>query len=75
MTTESHQIAALLAAGVKRWFPFSIEHADHRDAYPDANAEGDVITIVVTDRHGRAKREYRAVIQLVAEDPPSGALQ
>jgi hypothetical protein len=72
MTTESHQIAALLAAGVKRWFPFSIEHADH--AYPDANAEGDVITIVVTDRHGRAKREYRAVIQLVAEDPPGGTL-
>jgi hypothetical protein len=75
MTTESHQIAALFAAGVGDWFPFSIEHADGRDAYADANAEGDVITIVVTDRLGRAKREYRAVIQLVAEDPRSGAPQ
>jgi hypothetical protein len=72
MTAEAHQIAARLAAASE---VFPIKQADGWDSRADASAEGDVLTIVVTDHLGRAKREYRAVIQLVAEEPPSDAPQ
>jgi hypothetical protein len=79
VTTESHQIAALFVALLANdpfGFPISIRDADGRIfRHGDASAEGDVLTIVVTDLRGRAKREYRAVVQLVAEDPSSGAHQ
>ncbi|MCV7176159.1 hypothetical protein [Mycolicibacterium sphagni] len=65
MTTEAHQIAARLAAASE---VFPISKTDDWDSRADATAEGDVITVVVTDHLGRAKREYRAVIQCVAED-------
>ncbi|KUI13607.1 hypothetical protein AU192_04180 [Mycobacterium lehmannii] len=65
MTTEAHQIAARLAAASE---VFPIKKTDDFDSRADVTAEGDVITVVVTDHLGRAKREYRAVIQYVAED-------
>ncbi|BBY61153.1 hypothetical protein [Mycolicibacterium sarraceniae] len=64
MTAEAHQIAARLAAASE---VFPIRKPDDWDSRADATAEGDAITIVVTDHLGRAKREYRAVVQLVAE--------
>jgi hypothetical protein len=64
VTTEAQQIAARLAAASE---VFPIKKTDDWDSRADATAEGDVITIVVTDHLGRAKREYRAVIQCVAE--------
>lgn len=71
MTTEKHQISARLAAASE---VFAIKKADDWDSRADVTAEGDVITAVVTDHLGRAKREYRAVIQCVAEDVrPTGA--
>lgn len=70
MTTEAQQIATRLAAASE---VFPIRRVDW-DSRADATAEGDVITVVVTDHLGRAKREYRAVIQRVAEDArPTGA--
>lgn len=65
MTTEAHLIAARLAAASE---VFPIKRTDDFDSRADVSAEGDVITIAVTDHLGRAKREYRAVIQCVAED-------
>lgn len=65
MTAEAHLIAARLAAASE---VFPIKRTDDFDSRADVSAEGDVITIVVTDHLGRAKREYRAVIQCVAED-------
>lgn len=65
MTTEAHQIAARLAAASE---VFPIKKVADWDSRADVTAEGDVITIVVRDHMGRARREYRAVIQFVAED-------
>ena len=65
MTAEAHLIAARLAAASE---VFPIKRTDDFDSRADVSAEGDVITIVVTDHLGRGKREYRAVIQCVAED-------
>lgn len=65
MTTEAHLIAARLAAASE---VFPIKKTDDFDSRADVSAEGDVLTIVVTDHMGRAKREYRAVLQCVAED-------
>lgn len=56
---ETHQIAARLAAA-SEVFPISTN--DDWDARADVSADGDVITIVVTDHLGRAKRKYRAYI-------------
>lgn len=66
MTAEAHQIAARLAAASQ---VFPIQKIDDWDSRADASAEGDVITIVATDHLGRAKREYRAVVQLIASTP------
>lgn len=63
--SEAQQIAARLAAASE---VFPIKKADDWDSRADASAEGDVITVVVRDHMGRATREYRAVIQYVAED-------
>ena len=65
MTAEAHLIAARLAAASE---VFPIKRTDDFDSRADVSAEGDVITIAVTDHLGRGKREYRAVIQCVAED-------
>lgn len=77
MTTESHQIAAFFAAVLARdpfGCPIPIRDSDGRIfRHGDGSAEGDILTIVVTDPVGRAKREYRALFQLVAEDPPDAA--
>ncbi|WP_137145083.1 hypothetical protein [Mycolicibacterium sp. CR10] len=62
MTVEARQIAASLAA-VSEVFP--IKQTDSWASRADAIADGNVLTIVVTDHLGRAQREYRAVIQLV----------
>ncbi|MGQ9407976.1 hypothetical protein [Mycolicibacterium gilvum] len=66
MTAEAHQIAARLAAASE---VFRIKKTDDWDSRVDVTAEGDVITVVVTDHLGRATRKYRAVIQQVATDP------
>ncbi|OBK51911.1 hypothetical protein A5656_25285 [Mycobacterium gordonae] len=66
MTAEAQQIAARLAAASE---VFPIKKTDDWDSRADATAEGDAITVVVTDHMGRARREYRAVIQQVAIDP------
>ncbi|EHB53791.1 hypothetical protein MycrhDRAFT_4254 [Mycolicibacterium rhodesiae JS60] len=63
MSTEGHQIAARLAAASE---VFPLRRSDDFDSRVDVTAEGDAINIVVTDHLGRAKREYRAVVQLVA---------
>jgi hypothetical protein len=63
--TEAQQIVARLAAASE---VFPIKKTDDWDSRADVTAEGDVITVVVTDHLGRAKREYRAVIQCVGED-------
>ena len=63
---EAQQIAARLAAASE---VFPIKKADDWDSRADATAEGDVITVVVRDHMGRATREYRAVIQQVADGP------
>jgi hypothetical protein len=60
--SEAHLIAARLAAASE---VFPIEKDSDWDSRADASAEGNVITIVVTDHLGRGKREYRAVVQLV----------
>ena len=65
MTAEAHLIAARLA-GASEVFP--IRQVDDWDSTARVTAEGDVITVVVTDYMGRATREYRAVSQCVAED-------
>jgi len=62
MTTEPHVIAARLA-GASEVFP--IQKADDWDSTARVTADGDVITVVVTDHMGRATRKYRAVIQQV----------
>ncbi|BBY48382.1 hypothetical protein MARA_18500 [Mycolicibacterium arabiense] len=67
MTTEAHQIAARLA-GASEAFP--IEQTDGWDSRASVSAEGDVLSIVVTDRLGRGQRRYRAIIECVAEDVP-----
>lgn len=70
MTAEAHQIAARLAAASE---VFPIKKTDDGDSRADVTAEGDVITVVVTDHLGRAKREYRTVIQCVTEGAPAPA--
>lgn len=60
MIAEAHLIAARLA-GASEVFPIW-------DSTARVTANGDVITVVVTDHMGRSKREYQAVIQCVAED-------
>ena len=65
MSTEAHLIAARLAAASE---VFPIKKADDWDSTARVTANGDVLTVVVTDHLGRATREYRAVIQCVAED-------
>jgi hypothetical protein len=65
--TEIEMIAARLAAvGL-----FPVAHGDW-DSRADVTAEGNVITIVVTDHLRRGKREYRAVVQLVGESGDGG---
>lgn len=64
---ESHEIAARLAAASE---VFPIRRTDDFDSRADVSAEGNVITVVVTDHLGRAKREYRAVLQCVPGDSP-----
>jgi hypothetical protein len=64
---EAHAIAARLAAASE---VFPIRKTDDFDSRADASAEGNVITVVVTDHLGRAKREYRAVIHCVPGDSP-----
>jgi hypothetical protein len=75
MTTESRQIAALFARiGDPFGFVLGPRDADGEILRQgDVSVEGDVITIVVTDRFGRAKCEYSAAVHLVAEDPPDAA--
>lgn len=63
MLDEARQIAARLAAASEL---FPIEKPDDWDSTVHTTAEGDVINVVVTE-HSGAKREYRAVVQLVAE--------
>lgn len=65
MTAEAHLIAARLAAASE---VFPIKQADDWDSTARVTAKDDVITVVVRDHMGRATREYRAVIQCVAED-------
>ncbi|OCB19269.1 hypothetical protein A5674_07305 [Mycobacterium malmoense] len=65
MTTEAQQIAARLAAASE---VFPLPRSDDFDSRVDVIAEGTVLSIVVTDHLGRAKREYRAVIQCIAGD-------
>jgi hypothetical protein len=64
MKTEAQQIAARLAAASE---VFPIRQPDGWDSRVDVTADGDVLTIVVTGHLGRGKREYRAVLQVVAE--------
>lgn len=63
--TEAHTIAARLATASE---VFPIAKADNWDSTARATAEGNVITVLVIDHMGRATREYKAVLQLVAED-------
>lgn len=66
MIIEAHQIAAGLAAASE---VFPIKNADDGDSRAHVMAERDVvISVVVTGHLGRAKREYRVVIQCAAED-------
>ncbi|BBX69738.1 hypothetical protein [Mycolicibacterium psychrotolerans] len=64
--SEAQQIAARLAAASE---VFPIKKADDWDSTARVTATGDVITVVVRDHMGRATREYRAVIQQVADGP------
>lgn len=61
---ETAAIAARLAAASE---VFPIRKAGDWDGRADVTADGAVITITVSDHLGRAKREYRAVVQCVAE--------
>ncbi len=70
MTAESNAIAARLAVASE---VFPLVRQDDWDDWVHVTADGDVINVVVTDRLGRAKREYRAVVQLVAETPTAPA--
>lgn len=67
MTTveEAHQIAARLAAASE---VFPIKRPGDWDSRVDVSAEGNVLTVVVTDHLGRAKREYRAALQCVPNE-------
>ena len=66
MNTEAQLLAARLAAASE---VFPISKPDDWDSSVRVTAEGNVITAVVTDHMGRARREYRAALQLVAETP------
>ena len=61
---EARTIAARLAVASE---VFPVAKADDWDSTARATAEGNVITVVVTDHMGRATREYRAGLQLVAQ--------
>lgn len=70
MTTESQTIAARLAASP--WFPVGGgvftrdgQRVAVRESQARIEADGDAVTITVTDPDG-TRREYRAVVQLVA---------
>lgn len=64
LVDEAHLIATRLAAASE---VFPIKNSDDWDSTVYVTAEADVITIVVTDHLGREKREYRAVVQFIAE--------
>jgi hypothetical protein len=66
---EAQQITARLAAASE---VFPILHGDW-DSRAYVTAEGNVLTVVVTDHLGRGKREYRAVVQLVGESGDGGS--
>ena len=61
---EANAIAARLAAASE---VFPLVRRDDWDAVVHTTADNEVITIVVTEHKSQAKREYRAVVQLVAE--------
>ncbi len=63
---EAHLLAARLAAASE---VFPIVKVDDWDSTARVTADGGTITVVVRDHMGRAAREYRAVLQLVAETP------
>lgn len=68
---EASRIAARLACAP--WFPLSPSVIREAKVVPDSTAhvesEGDVVTVTVTDADG-AKREYRALVQLVSASSP-----
>ena len=66
--SEAEMIAARLAGASE---VFRVPHGDW-DSRADVTAEGDALTIVVTDRGGQSCREYRAVVQLVGETGDGG---
>lgn len=68
MTAEAHEIAARLATASEA---FPLKRTDDWDSVVHVSAEGNVINVVVTDHLGRGKREYRAVVKLVAETAAS----
>jgi hypothetical protein len=65
--TEAHALATRLATASE---VFPLKRTGDFDSIAIASAEGNVVTVVVTDHKSRAKREYRATIQLVAETHP-----
>ncbi|WP_036435533.1 hypothetical protein [Mycobacterium sp. URHB0044] len=67
--SDAYLIAAGLAAASE---VFPILHGEQASR-ADVSAEGDVITVVVTDHRTVAKREYRAEIRLVGETSGGGA--
>lgn len=70
MSIEAYKIAARLARDP--WFPLLPSIIRHgkvvSNSTASVEAEGDVITVTVTDADG-AKREYRAQVQLVNAGP------
>ncbi|RIU26773.1 hypothetical protein D2E89_04010 [Mycobacteroides abscessus] len=71
MQAEATLIAARLASSP--WFPLPSSGSRDGKAVPDSTvhveAEGDVVTVTVTDHDG-AKREYRAQVQPVSSVHP-----
>ncbi len=70
-SVEAARIAARLASSP--WFPLPSSDSGDGRAVPDSTvhveAEGDVVTVTVTDADG-AKREYRAQVQPVSSVRP-----
>lgn len=69
MTGEVHLIAARLAAASE---VFPIHHGENASR-ADVSAEGDAVTVVVTNHRTGAKREYRAEVRLVGSVPEAAA--
>ena len=65
MTAEAHQIAARLASSP--WFPM-VAAADvrQRALIAHAQADGNVVTITVTNAAGSGTRTYQARVELVS---------